>query len=230
MGEAHEMYGRWDESGEFNPFDGEPEEPMRDERLDVANDIGLTCFNCGGLLAELRYPYIYCSELCAQEADLVRYARAVTADGRILRPDVAEAVGIRMGMVLAGGYPARERTLSATQRGAILERDGGRCRLCGAVATQIDHINDDAVLVARDINDAANLQAVCDECHRAKTLASFVPAGPEEQAKADELRCRIGADAPTRPSDDERRWKIQWRQHASERKALVKAATPASQS
>lgn len=220
------MYGRWDENGEFNPFDGDPEEPIREERCYPPNAIGLTCFNCGGLLGELRYPYIYCSELCAQEADLVRYARAVTSDGRILRPDVAEAVQIRIGMVLAGGYPTRERTLSASQRAAIFERDGGRCRICGGIAMQIDHINDDPVLVAREINDSANLQAVCDDCHRAKTLALFVPAGPDQQAKAAELRRRIDAQAPTRPSDDERTWKIQWRRHASERRALIKTNTP----
>jgi hypothetical protein len=216
------MYGGGDENGEFNPFDDEPDdELLREKRSYPPNDIDLACFNCGGLLVELRNPYIYCSERCSREAESVRYARAVSRDGRILDPLVAEAVQIQLGLVVGGGYSERERALSKEQRAAIFERDGGRCRVCGTEATQIDHINEGADLVARNINDPQNLQAICDDCHRAKTLANFRPIDPEHREKADELKQRIDAEVPTRLSDDEQNWKTDWRRHAAERRALA---------
>lgn len=183
----------------------------------------LTCFNCGRAMVELRRPYLFCSEFCAEEAGTVRYARAVISDGRILQPDVAEAVKIRVGMVLGGGYPRGQRSLSPAVREAIFERDGHKCRVCGGLATQIDHINDDPELVVRDINDPLNLQALCDPCHRKKTLALFVPAGSEQQVKGEALWARIEASVPTRPCDDEQNWKNEWRKIAADRTARVRS-------
>jgi HNH endonuclease len=147
----------------------------------------------------------------------------VTRDGRILDPEVAEAVKIRIGMVLGGGYPKAARRLSDDERAVIFSRDQHRCRVCGEPATQIDHINDDPEFVATDINHPDNLQAICDRCHRAKTLALFRPAGPEEREKGLLLRERIDAVEPLRACDDEQGWQHMWRKLGSERSALVKA-------
>ena len=39
MGEDHDTYGRWDENGEFNPFDAEPD----DDRSAIPDRHGETC-------------------------------------------------------------------------------------------------------------------------------------------------------------------------------------------
>jgi hypothetical protein len=46
---------------------------------------------------------------------------------------------------------------------ACLARDGYRCRHCGGVATEADHIDPDGP------NDLRNLQALCRPCHLIKT-------------------------------------------------------------
>lgn len=48
-------------------------------------------------------------------------------------------------------------------RARILDRDGYRCRNCGAPATHVDHIDRDG-----GENDS-NLQSLCQDCHRRKT-------------------------------------------------------------
>ena len=55
-------------------------------------------------------------------------------------------------------------------RKRVLRRDGHRCK-CGRPATDIDHIIPVAECVRRGLNpdDLANLQAICDDCHRTKT-------------------------------------------------------------
>src|SRR4051812_7559156 len=95
------------------------------------------CFNCEGLFSE---PKLYCSERCNQEAQYVRYARGVRKDGRFQQPDVQNALKIRLAHVLSGGYPERQRRLSAATRDAIKTRENGCCRICGAPANEIDHI------------------------------------------------------------------------------------------
>ena len=183
MGDDHDMYGHL-ESGEFNPFDGEP----NDDPLTQAD---LRCFNCEGSVVDRGYPYLFCSEGCTEEAHTIRYVRGVNRDGRILDPLVLEAVQIRIGMVLGGGYSKQDRALSPKARAAIIKRDQGRCQLCGAEGTQIDHINADLELARRDINDPANLQLVCDPCHRKKTLSTFKPLEPEHLPKWEALMGRI---------------------------------------
>lgn len=210
------MYGQWSEDGEFNPFDGEPD----DDPLSAAE---LPCVNCGAMVVARGYPYLYCSERCGEEASAVRYARRVYRDGRILDPLVAEAVKTQIGLVLGGGYSESERRLSQQQRAAAMERDRSRCRVCGAPASEIDHINEDLALVARDINNPDNLQALCGACHREKTRSGFRPIGPEHREHADELNARIDALEPLRECDDEQNWDRLRKQHSAERSALVKS-------
>lgn len=57
----------------------------------------------------------------------------------------------------------------ATRR-RILRRDGHRCQLCGATATEVDHI-------VRGVEHDGNLRALCRACHRVKTQAEAAEAG-----------------------------------------------------
>ena len=47
------------------------------------------CVNCGGFDVTVQHP-LYCSSLCRQMAEVVRYVRAYRADGRYQLPDVAK--------------------------------------------------------------------------------------------------------------------------------------------
>lgn len=48
----------------------------------------------------------------------------------------------------------------------LVKRGEPRCRLCGAPTTQVDHIKPKA---KGGTDDRANLQGLCDDCHRMKT-------------------------------------------------------------
>lgn len=45
----------------------------------------------------------------------------------------------------------------------VLERDGGRCVVCGSVATDVDHVGD------RFDHGLENLRSLCRECHKRRT-------------------------------------------------------------
>ncbi|HYR06480.1 MAG TPA: HNH endonuclease [Longimicrobium sp.] len=187
----HDMYGMYDD-GEYNPMEEDHDEPLDD------------CVSCGSIF-ESPTARLFCSDLCAEEATLVRYARRCRADGRIHRVDVQEAIDIRMALVLGGGYPRRERQLSAAVRAEIRERDEGRCRICGGEGTEIDHIS------GSDGNPE-NLQLLCNRCHTQKTIASFRTVKPgdpdydEINARASLIMKRIEAVHPQHACDDPDEW------------------------
>src|SRR6266849_1951825 len=127
---------RWHAYGNENG-DG----PWNDD-IDPGYEVGI-CQNCDAQLTlqQARRGKLFCSEKCQQTAKTVRYGRATLLDGRYKRdPLVRQAIDIRIAIILGGGYPKKARTLSHEQREAIFTRDGRRCRLCGAPATDIDHI------------------------------------------------------------------------------------------
>src|SRR5260221_1330313 len=133
-------------------------------------------------------------------------------DGRFERdPQAREAIEIRIIMILGGGYPARDRSLSQKQREAIFTRDGRVCRLCGAPATEIDHINGSS-------SDPDNLQAVCGSCNIAKAKSNTRPATTEEEAEGNTIMARIRAKHPARLCDDETKWDKIWREISANQK------------
>ncbi len=170
---------------------------------DVEHDykIGM-CQNCDGQLTreQARSGTLYCSEKCQQTAEMVRYGRATLRDGRYERdPLVRRAIATRIALILGGGYPKKARALTREQREAIFVRDGWRCRLCGAPATEIDHI-------ASSSPDPENLQALCSTCNYNKAAANFRPVTPEKAAEREAIWTRIRADRPVRLCDDEKEW------------------------
>jgi 5-methylcytosine-specific restriction endonuclease McrA len=175
-------------------------------------------FRCPNCDAEIREAILYCSDLCRDEAKYVRYYRACIADGRVAQPDVQDALEIRLAFLLSGGYAWRERRIPQEVREAVTARDGGRCRVCGAFADEIDHID------GTNSSDPDNLQLLCADCHRAKTLESFVVRDytPEEQAKVDELNARTLSCEPLRDCDRPR-WSTEYRAVLASRRAALKA-------
>jgi 5-methylcytosine-specific restriction endonuclease McrA len=159
---------------------------------------------------------LYCSEECAEEAKTVRYVRGCIRDGRIEKPDVREAVQIRLAIVVGGGYPEKERHVPPATRKAVIERDGGLCKQCGRPGTDVDHIEGSS-------NEMENLQLLCRACHNKKTITGFVPMSPEHREKANELHARINARKPMRPCDDDQRWMALYPQIQAERRAALKA-------
>lgn len=59
-------------------------------------------------------------------------------------------------------------------RTAILERDGGLCVLCGAAATDIDHIG------PPDDHHPTNLRALCRRCHAIRSSRQGNDARPPQ--------------------------------------------------
>lgn len=58
--------------------------------------------------------------------------------------------------------PGNWRTIKAR----ILERDGHRCYVCGATATEVDHLVN---VAAGGTHEDDNLAAICEPCHKRKT-------------------------------------------------------------
>lgn len=56
----------------------------------------------------------------------------------------------------------------ARTRRYILQRDDGRCYLCGRPATHVDHI---VPVCDGGTDDESNLAAICASCHARKTAA-----------------------------------------------------------
>ncbi len=192
----------------------------------------MECVNCDGPL--LAASLLYCSAACEQEAGYVRYFRQVLKDGRWRKPEVREAIRIRGVVVMNGGYPHPERTLSKRYREFILRRDGYACQVCGQPARQVDHIRLRGV--NGNINHPRNLQVLCGACHREKTLGDIRLISQREDpelwerlhAKSMELDRRVRADPPERLSDDEQQWPQAWRALRAERAERRRQAHAAS--
>jgi hypothetical protein len=171
------------------------------------------CLNCLKTLTRKQFKQgkLYCSQLCGDTAITVRYARRTIADGRYNDPLVKMAIDVRIAAILSGGYPTQERKLSPDIRAAIFARDNHLCKVCGASATEIDHIKGSSF-------EPSNLQAICKPCNMAKALAASKPATPEQRAIASAIWDRINAEEPTRICDDDKDWQTKWREIASARR------------
>jgi hypothetical protein len=95
------------------------------------------CPNCGCPTDSLKSPY--CSEHCREMAAFVRQFRAAIDNGMISSPDRQAAFGQKLWSLRGGGYPRRQLMVPARVVAKVIERDGGKCRECGAPATGIDH-------------------------------------------------------------------------------------------
>lgn len=172
------------------------------------------CANCDKPVADAQ---LFCVPLCRDEAKYVRYYRARIADDSFIYADIQEALKIKLAHILAGGYNARLRQLSLDLRRAVFERDNFRCRKCGGPGTEVDHVHGPS-------SELSNLQLLCSDCHRQKTMRSFQRISrkthPDEWAKAVALDARVQAAKPSRFCDDED-WCRLWRTIATARRRAV---------
>jgi len=174
------------------------------------------CTNCDAPVPDAS---LFCSDLCKEEAKYVRYYREKIADGTAERPDIHEALRIKLAHALAGGYDAHARAVPDEVRQVVFVRDNGRCQACGGIGTEVDHIRGDS-------SDLANLQLLCSECHREKTMQSFerisAETHPELWAKAVALDERSLADTPARLCDHSD-WQDLWRSIKSARLSAARS-------
>jgi HNH endonuclease len=173
------------------------------------------CVNCLSQLLE-ETDGLYCSDWCNETAGAVRYLRATYRDGRMDKPEVKEAINISLAFIMAGSYSALERTLSPSVRAAVKERDSGLCQSCGKRGAEIDHISGSSA-------ELSNLQLLCNNCHREKTMENMVPAPEEEKALIAGLFIeRVFPDVPKLLADDEKAWKGAWMALKNERRERLR--------
>lgn len=96
-----------------------------------------TCPNCGAEMGVERSPY--CSDVCREEAAFVRQLRGSLAQGTVLEQERQVALGQKLWRILGGGLPLRQSLVLERTLNQVIKRYEGRCDVCGAPATTIDH-------------------------------------------------------------------------------------------
>jgi endogenous inhibitor of DNA gyrase (YacG/DUF329 family) len=157
------------------------------------------CANCARSVISQTRQRTYCSDLCSQVADWIRYFQRTRVAGRSLDPDISEALSVKLAHIAAGGYDERGRSLTPDIRSAIIRRDNGACRRCGGPGSEIDHI-------AGSSPNLSNLQLLCHECHMEKTQESMVQAAPNIVATVHEPIRKRALETPNRQPCDSTDW------------------------
>ena len=96
-----------------------------------------TCPNCVVAVTSSKTPY--CSAHCRNMAAFIRQFRSSVADGSIFEAERQMGMGQALWAVQGGGYPRRQQLIPAKVLAKVIEREGGKCAVCGAPATEIDH-------------------------------------------------------------------------------------------
>lgn len=178
------------------------------------------CANCFEPLPDdyEHRPWLFCSVLCQDTANTIRYWRKTSRNGRFQADaDVRYAISIRLAHMLAGGYNSDARRIPLDVRALVIERDRV-CVSCGGPGEEIDHIDGDS-------GDPGNLQLLCTTCHHAKTAEHLVPASEEQSDRIFALLVmRVAPEVPAQLCDDETEWAALERRLRGERMARVKNA------
>lgn len=181
----------------------------------------VACVECGAPITLEARARLYCLDLCSQVLKFVHYARRAAADGRIDEPDVAAALEMRLAHIAVGGYPETARRIPDKVRAEVFARDDGRCVLCGAPATEIDHIDGDS-------NDPSNLRSACGDCNLGLAQAKLVPATGDESRVIAALLERALSPEPLHSRDDTASWPAVRASLTAERAALLRSRREAA--
>lgn len=172
------------------------------------------CANCLEQLYE-GVEGLFCSELCSQTAETVRYFRRIARNARAHDPDVKLAMQTMMAHLLAGRYHKQARHLAREVINQVWDRDHGLCVECAKDGAEIDHIDGDSP-------DLTNLQLLCQDCHHAKTAGRMVPATEEQMKWIHRLRSqRVDPEVPALLCDDQDEWRTQGRTLKKERRTRL---------
>lgn len=171
------------------------------------------CLNCNGQFTLTgRRRLLYCSEECTQIASAIRYGRRLreSPDGHDL--DAEDALRIKIGHALVGGYNKAVSAVPDDVRQVVLDRELGRCQDCGQPGNELHHL-------AYDEPGPDQLMLLCNRCHMKRTLAKMTARpSPEQAAKLADILDRIKSPTPLRVSDDAERWPERWRDVNHERR------------
>jgi 5-methylcytosine-specific restriction endonuclease McrA len=164
-------------------------------------------------------PWLFCTQLYADYAKLVRYWRRVSRDGSMeTDPQVEYAVKVQIAHLLAGGYDRQARMIPPDTRALVKARDKV-CVSCGAPGEETDHIDGPS-------SDPGNLQLLCKDCHHAKTDANMVPASDDQKALiAGMLLKRVLPEQPAQLSDATA-WSAAESKLRAERRLLILGPQP----
>lgn len=168
-----------------------------------------TCPNCGQPAASAKTPY--CSDQCRAHAAFVRQFRSSLKDGSILEPQRQMGLGQALWSLQGGGFPRRQMMIEPKIVAKVIEKQGGKCQICGKPATEVYH-------VGSACNRTSNLRAVCAECNPGKGFgeADYQPS-KQVQALYDDYAARIAAEPAVRICDDAEIW--DWRAYLKARVA-----------
>lgn len=169
-----------------------------------------TCPNCGMETDSERSPY--CSVKCREIAGFVRQVRAAIASGAIDDSERQMALGQVLWGLLGGGYPLRIAQVQPRAIAMVMKRTEGRCEICKAPATTIDHIK-------TACNRPINLRAVCATCNRTRPFGDSKLIGDNPLIK--EIAGRVGSSNSVRCCDDPKAWN--WREYLNLRKVAIYA-------
>lgn len=95
------------------------------------------CPNCGAPATSTKTPY--CSVQCKEQAGFVRQFRKALAEDTIFDPERQAGTGQALWNLQGGGFPRRQMMVPARVIAKVIEREEGKCSVCGGPATEIDH-------------------------------------------------------------------------------------------
>jgi hypothetical protein len=111
---------------------------LRSPPIDPIEPDPATCPNCGKLAVSERSPY--CSTFCREQSAYVRRFRNSIATELIYDSERQAALGTALWSLQGGGFPRRQLMVPDKVVAKVIAREGGVCAVCGAPATEIDHV------------------------------------------------------------------------------------------
>ena len=170
------------------------------------------CPNCSEPFLRKRRK-IFCSPACQQTTELIRYARRKRREGTFDRPDIMEAIRIRLSHIIGnGGYDKRARQIPDELRSKIFAEADGKCQNCGKTFEVKGDYRPTIQHCKGASHNDADIQAWCFRCNmdHALSLLTTNPT-PEQVSERALIVERWEAPQALRVVDDDELWPNVWR-------------------